>query len=391
MKIDSRAHGRRKHTCAIVRAPPASSSHALAFGSGAPELKLDVQWPRWLGDALGWLLQPAAALAKAVNDSDLGTTVGGLILSATGDVKTRFEAAERLVAIGDIHGDVDALRVALKLCNVLGPNDEWVGGKTVLVQVGDQLDRGDTELAVLRLLYRLQDTAPAAGGKVHILLGNHELMNVEHDFRYVTQGGFAEFAREVEKTGREPDLSKVPTPVIESIKAMPQWMRPRALAFRPGGTEATLMANRMQVAVVVGDNLFVHGGLKPEHVTEPDALETMNKNTRQFLLGKADKPTALRGGKSPVWMRNFSRPVPETSDCSMLTRTLQLTNTRRMIVGHTPQAAGVNGACSGRVWRVDTGMSSAYGGIPEALEITPKRVRILTPRGVQAGNSRMRR
>ena len=105
-----------------------------------------------------------------------------------------FPQPERLVAIGDLHGDVKATREALRAARVLHTTrDEWVGGETVVVQVGDQLDRGDNELPVLALLHRLQVQASNAGGAVHILAGNHESMNARGNFRYATRGAQQRF------------------------------------------------------------------------------------------------------------------------------------------------------------------------------------------------------
>jgi hypothetical protein len=72
----------------------------------------------------------------------------------------RFPAAERVVAVGDLHGDIGSMREALRLAGAIDDKDRWVGEKLVLVQVGDQLDRGDDEPEILRLLDAL--TAEAA-------------------------------------------------------------------------------------------------------------------------------------------------------------------------------------------------------------------------------------
>ena len=91
-------------------------------------------------------------------------------------------------AIGDLHGDAAATRKALRLARVLHPSrDVWVGGRTVVVQVGDQLDRGDDELEVLSLLDCLSRQARAAGGALEVLCGNHEIMAAQGNFRYSTR------------------------------------------------------------------------------------------------------------------------------------------------------------------------------------------------------------
>src|SRR4051812_18225065 len=95
------------------------------------------------------------------------------------DPSFQLPAVERIVAIGDLHGDVSALRAALRLAGAIDEAGKWIGGKLVVVQTGDQLDRGDDEPQILDLFQRLRIEAAAAGGAVHVLNGNHEVMNVQ--------------------------------------------------------------------------------------------------------------------------------------------------------------------------------------------------------------------
>jgi hypothetical protein len=319
------------------------------------------------------------------------------------ELTLRYPAVDRIVAVGDVHGDMRAFRKSLQAAGVIDQDGEWAGGKTVLVQVGDQLDRGDDEREIYDTLFRLQDTAPASGGAVHILLGNHELINVQMDYRYVTEGGFADFERDG-GVAPLPHSSKlrIPPPVQKRIKALPKQMQARARSLSPGGPLAVELARRAQVAVIVGDNVFVHGGLSPQHLTyggkPPNAalrtLAGINEDCRDYMLGIGKRPMVLRGGQSPVWMRDYSNPRvrPGSESCRMLADTLKMLRARRMIVGHTPQDRGINAACSGRVWRIDTGMSAVYGGVPEAIEISRRGdVRIFNPTdGVIQGSARTR-
>src|SRR5262249_39059382 len=110
------------------------------------------------------------------------------------DAAMHLPAPARLVAIGDLHGDLEATRRVLRIAGALDDKDRWVGGALVVVQTGDELDRGDGERAIVDLFDRLADEAKAAGGAVVALNGNHEVMNVELDFRYVTEGGYKDFA-----------------------------------------------------------------------------------------------------------------------------------------------------------------------------------------------------
>ena len=108
------------------------------------------------------------------------------------------EDEQRIVAFGDVHGDLEAARGALRLAGAIDEQDRWIGGDLIVVQTGDQLDRGDQEQAILDLFERLRIESEAAGGAFHALLGNHELMNARVDLRYVTDGGFADFMDTVE-------------------------------------------------------------------------------------------------------------------------------------------------------------------------------------------------
>lgn len=319
---------------------------------------------------------------------------------ARGDVE-RYPAADRIIAIGDVHGDVDAMRESLQMSCVIDEHDKWVGGKTVLVQVGDQLDRGHREREIYDLLFKLQDKAPDDGGAVHILLGNHEMMNTRLDFRYVTKGGFQDFDRSggVGKGFGAKGRSQIPADVMRNIRALPNGMRARAKSLCSGGSLAMELAERAKISVIIGDNVFVHGGLNPKHLTfggrDPkDSIATLaelNRDVKQFLMGKGKYPIVLRGGSSPVWLRDYSRASVKagSTECKTLAETLKMIRAKRMIVGHTPQVQGINSACGGRVWRIDTGMSAVYGGVPEAIEITKRgAVRIFTPRGVVHGSAR---
>ncbi|MGZ5969459.1 MAG: metallophosphoesterase [Polyangiales bacterium] len=103
-------------------------------------------------------------------------------------------SAAHVVAIGDLHGDLDATRRAFRLAGAIDANDAWIGGPLIVVQTGDEIDRGDDDRKILDWTEHLREAARAAGGQVVLLSGNHEIMNVQLDMRYVTPGGFSAFA-----------------------------------------------------------------------------------------------------------------------------------------------------------------------------------------------------
>ncbi len=279
------------------------------------------------------------------------------------DVPTRFPAPRRLVAIGDLHGDLEATRKALRLAGAIDERDAWIGGDLVLVQTGDQVDRGDDELEIFDLFDRLARDAAAAGGAVHVLNGNHEFLNVRGDVRYVTLDGFADFLDEP-----VPRLTGAPpATVVAAVLA-------RVKAFKPGGPQARRLATRNVVAVV-GDTVFVHGGVLPK-VAEY-GIERLNRESREWLRGERScPPDLLLGPDGPVWSRHYSLDTDE-DDCRLLAEALGKLGASRMVVGHTVQKEHVTSGCAERVWRIDVGLSRHYGGQPAALEIVGDQVRVL--------------
>ena len=239
------------------------------------------------------------------------------------------------MAIGDVHGDFSALKRCLEIAGVSDENEKWIGGTTHLVQLGDILDRGDSERSCIDLLFALKTQARAAGGEVHILLGNHELMNVDRDFRYVTPGAWTGWSSEaggedqlladllaINKLGSDPLANCTPT------------QRERATAFLPGGFMARRLA-RMPVAVHIGDTLLVHAGVRLAYARY--GLDRINAETAAWLRGRGPRPQILDHDDSPLWVRQYSVPNVRDAAERELEQVLRTVGAQRMVVGHTPQ------------------------------------------------------
>jgi hypothetical protein len=269
-------------------------------------------------------------------------SIPGALLPPLSDRLSR-PAAPLVVAIGDLHGDLVAARRALRLAGAIDETDQWVGGSLVLVQTGDAIDRGDDDRALLDLLQRLRPQAQRAGGQLIAMSGNHELMNVGLNFGYVTRASMDAFASE----------------------------GGRAAAFHPTGPYALMLADR-PVVYQVGDTVFVHGGVLPKHVRY--GLDRINDEVRAWMLGqRPNAPEIVEASDGLIWTRLYSLDTNEQS-CALLGEALALLHAQRMVVGHTPQMAGITSACDGRVWRIDTGMSRYYGGPLEVLELRGDQV-----------------
>ena len=298
------------------------------------------------------------------------TSTAPASVSASGQAKPenfRLPSSARLVAIGDIHGDLKALRAALRLAGAINGEDDWVGKDLTVVQTGDQVDRGDQDREVLDVLEKLEGAAKAAGSALHVLNGNHELMNAAGDFRYVTPAGFTSFADFATKVDR-----------AELARFSPL-ERGRAAAFSPGGPYALKLAERSTI-LMLGDTVFVHGGVTSEHVHY--GVKRINNDVSRFMRGEIRQlPPILQSDDSPLWLRAYSQEPLSRGACTRLEQTLAELGARRMVVGHTVQPSGINSACSERVWRIDVGMARHYGGPRQVLEIQDKSVRVIAGTG----------
>lgn len=267
-----------------------------------------------------------------------------------------------VVAMGDFHGDHLSMLKALRLAGAINSENRWVGRDMVVVQVGDQIDRGDFDKWVLDYMDQLKEQATENGGDVISLLGNHEIMNVESDFTFVSEPSFEAF-KEFGKDGKSG----------------------RKAAFRPGGPYALKLSER-DVAAKIGDVVFVHGGITPKYAKI--GINAMNSSVRTWMAAEidnsdkkkkpAEKPDFVDAVDGPLWSRAYSN-TKLPPDCKALQKSLEILDAQYMVVAHTPQGKkGVNNdGCGGRVWRVDTGMSRVYGGPIEVLRIKRGEFEIL--------------
>jgi len=193
--------------------------------------------------------------------------------------------AQVVIAIGDVHGDFDDFCLILKRVGLIDEKLHWAGGHAILVQTGDLLDRGLKERQVLDLMTSLEDEAAKAGGQVVSLLGNHEVMNLIGDLRYVTPDTYASFSTsdsEARRRAAYKEFVKWKSDNAQSREVMrdplfdvteSQWMAKHPLgfieqreAFAPSAAYGSWVRKRLTVTKISGI-LFVHGGIAPEVAT----------------------------------------------------------------------------------------------------------------------------
>ncbi|KAK7339554.1 hypothetical protein VNO77_20228 [Canavalia gladiata] len=338
-------------------------------------------------------------LLSSFVDTFVDFSVSGLFLlpppPSPPPLPTRLPSPRRLIAIGDLHGDLEKSKQALRIAGLIDVSDRYVGGSATVVQVGDVLDRGGDELKILYFLEKLKREAARSGGKIITMNGNHEIMNVEGDFRFVTESGVEEFRiwGEWFRIGNKMKSLchglETPKDIMEGVpesfrgvrKEFLDGFRARVAALRPNGPISRRFLTQNVTVLVVGDSIFVHGGLLPHHVSY--GLEKINEEVRDWINGSTGRfsPSHCRGRDGVVWVRKFSHEVEQNCDCSALEHVLStVPGVKRMVMGHTIQTIGINGVCDDRAIRIDVGMSRGCGGgLPEVLEIDgTSGMRILT-------------
>jgi len=200
---------------------------------------------------------------------------------------------QRLVCVGDVHGDLWALQDFLELAGVYDRSrDIWIGGDTIVVQCGDVLDRGMEELACYELLSKLSHQAPLSGvnggGKVILLIGNHEAMNALGQFQYVYENIDVNDSSGNSYSNSEHE-HKIGVAVDEELQT-PNWRIQYAnnspcrwACYEPGGLLSVSLLSNMKVAVRVGKTVIVHAGLRPSHLKEYGGIEGMNQLYRDWI------------------------------------------------------------------------------------------------------------
>ena len=299
-------------------------------------------------------------------------------LSGPALAQDSFKGVQRIVAVGDVHGDYDEFVTVLRAAAVIDGNNNWAGGKTHLVQTGDVLDRGPDSRKAMDLLMELEKQAKKAGGAVHALLGNHEAMNIYGDLRYVSPEEFATYRTPKSEELRDKlfgltveDLKNkgAPAPDDAFRKKFDDehplgWVEHR-LAFAAKGTYGKWLLQH-KVVVKINDVLFLHGGISPKYAGT--AMKELNKKTKEELedFNKLENGVAM-DQDGPLWFRGLAQS-DEAGLTALVDQILKTNEASRIVIGHTPRPA-VLSRFGGKVITIDVGLSKVFGGPPAFLLI----------------------
>lgn len=319
----------------------------------------------------------------------------------------RRAESTRLIAVGDLNGAYDVLVDILQATALVNRKLEWTGGHDEFVQMGDLFNRGGGAVRALRLLLRLQRQAQRAGGRVTVLLGNHEVMTALRHEGYCTEQEYLSFASVSE---RKAWPARVERAMLRLIRQRPEGViepiEPRLEAWKathaPGrtalrralGARAPLgrALRGLPVAYLSRQILFVHGGLVPEWAQL--GIDGLNRRAREAWaaarggLWTLPKTSLFRSSDGPLWNRSLA--YGGRTALRALQKTLRLLDARKMVVGHTPtsllrggQAGHVQVLHQGRLIAVDVGLESGATTARAALVLDGPRGYEWTPSGMR--------
>ena len=273
-----------------------------------------------------------------------------------------FEKRDRVLVIGDIHGDFRRLiHILVRDLKVVDEKLNWIAEPpdTVIVQMGDQVDscrnnchkekKSDKsdDISVLKFMTQLHIIASKKGGMVLSLLGNHELMNVQGNFDYVSRNNN--------------DVTIYNSWTGENDKVIS-----RRDAFRQGGVLSSFLATTRMCCVIIGSWVFVHGGYSEESGSIDQINNTiykwlMNLTVDDDLVDKIlnDENTSI------FWNRAVGKIQQNLSKESDICKKnadpfLKMYPDKKLVVGHTIQDNGITSTCGTNIYRVDTAISSAF-------------------------------
>ena len=254
-------------------------------------------------------------------------------------MKGIYKMVEKIVVIGDIHADYQVLIAVLKKAGLINDKLEWIGGKTYLVMIGDLVDgkaridnwTGDSDLKVINFLSKLMKLAKRKGGDVIILLGNHEFMNIRGNFTYSGDNGIQEMGGELKR-------------------------------LKYFNNQFRKFAKKCYLVVNIEGWIFSHAGIPPE-ISKKYSIAKLNTMLQKFLSNEMSLHEdnmffdIISGENGILTTREFGT---NNINCKRLSLSLQNLKANHMVIGHTVQEK-VNEVCNKKLWRVDVGLSRAFG------------------------------
>jgi hypothetical protein len=273
---------------------------------------------------------------------------------------SRYTSVPKLLIIGDIHGGYDSLVLFLRNNGIVDDQLRWIYGTGHIVFLGDIFDRGDKVTEALWLIYQLEQQAMESGGMVHYILGNHEVMVLLEDHRFITDKYYY-LCKKLQLTYGH---------LFSKKTVLGDWLRTK------------------NSIIIIDDKLFVHAGISSEIMSLDLSLDELNERIRYFLkypernrkYGLENRELIL-GMKGPFWYRGFI----ETDDYyprfteNQLEAVFNHYDVSSVYIGHS-NVDSVSALYDNRVFMLDVPFYS-YGFNMQALLIENKIKYLLTTNG----------
>ena len=323
-------------------------------------------------------------------------------LPVAADQQCEWSGVKKIVAIGDLHGDYDNFVEILMGVKLVDDSLHWIGGETHLVQTGDILDRGPDGKKILDLIMVLEKEAEKAGGMVHMLIGNHEEMNVTgiaiDNPRYVTVEQFVDFLPENFVEKKEKDFKKdfdknnndsTNSDVSYESELRNYWAevlrkdrRAKLEYIRNFNDNYGKWINEHNAVIKINHTVFVHGGISKAYSTRSlkDINNQLRRELEEFRLALKrgttlrSRPKIVYDQKGPLWYRDLAQNEDE-GFADEVQEILNNLGAKHMVIAHTPhrgsQVVGEEfvSRFDESIWVIDTGISEVYGGFLSALII----------------------
>jgi hypothetical protein len=233
-----------------------------------------------------------------------------------------YNLPDKIIVISDIEGNFDAFSSFLLNNKVIDNNYNWIFGNGHLLLNGDFVDRGKNVTQVLWLIYKLENQADKQGGKVHYILGNHEIMNFQGNANY-NKKKYKRVAQLISKN----DSINVATKFMYSDKTeLGKWLRSK------------------NVIEKIGNYLFVHAGISPEILKYSVSISDINRIARdnwdKNLYDEEENNKVenfITGKKGIYWYRGLAQDYKyyEKIKEAELNKVLKYYKTDKIIFGHT--------------------------------------------------------
>ncbi len=255
---------------------------------------------------------------------------------ATEILADSYQGVDKIAALSDVHGQYEVLIQLLQQHKIIDKNNDWSFGKGHMVMTGDMFDRGPQVNEVLWLMYKLDKQAKAAGGQLHLLMGNHEQMVMRGDLRYVNE----KYQTASSLLNRSYDA------LYGQDSELGQWLRSK------------------HTIVKINDTLFLHGGISKEWVDRGLTLARANRLYRDNVdkskpeLKQDDLLNFLFFGNGPTWYRGYFKPNFDTQELASI---LDYFKVKRIVVGHTSQTR-VLGLFDNQVIAIDSSIKLGQSG-----------------------------